>query len=421
MNPISIARGCAARTPALLLVALLLAFGCGEPDTAGSEAREPTDAEFDRGPHGGRLLTDGPFGLELTIHGRGASPEMRVYVFDDGAPRPPSDVTLEVTVRRLGGRAERIHFAPRGDYLVGDREIPEPHSFDVEVLARAGGREHRFAFASYEGRVELDAEQRAAAGIEIARAEPATIHERIGLNGRVAANEETLAHVVPRFPGVARAIHKQLGDAVASGELLAVIESNESLHPYELRASLPGTVIAKDLAPGEFVASERTVFVIADLSTVWLDLDVHRPDFGRIQLGQPVRIDPGDGMPPGETTISYLSPIGAPDTQTLLARAVLPNPDGRWRPGLYVTAEVEVETAEVPIAVHTSALQRLHDEDVVFVADGDLFEAQPVELGRRDAERVELRAGLTPGQHYVAEGSFLVKAEIGKAGASHDH
>lgn len=421
MNRSSIARGGAARASALFVVALVLAFGCGEADDSGHDAHEHADAEFDRGPHGGRLLTDGPFGLELTIYERGVPPEMRVYAFDDGAPRPPSDVTLEVTLHRLGGRIEPIAFTPRGDYLVGDREITEPHSFDVEVLARAGGREHRFAFESYEGRVELDAEQRAAAGIEIARAEPATIHERIPLNGRVAANEETLTHVVPRFPGVVRAVHKQLGDPVARGDLLAVLESNESLHPYELRASLPGTVIAKDLAPGEFVASDRTAFVIADLSTVWLDLAVHRPDFGRVRLGQPVSIDAGDGAPPAAATISYLSPIGAPDTQTLLARAVLPNPDGRWRPGLYVTAEVEVETAEVPIAVCTSALQRLRDRDVVFVADGDVLEAQPVELGRRDADRVELRAGLAAGQRYVAEGSFLVKAEIGKAGASHDH
>lgn len=421
MNRIPIARGGAARTPALLLVALLLAFGCGEPGDSGRDARELSDAEFDRGPHGGRLLTDGPFGLELTIYERGVPPEMRVYVFDHGAPRPASDVTLEVTLHRLGGRVERIAFTPRGDYLVGDREIQEPHSFDVEVLAREGEREHRFTFESYEGRVELDAEQRAAAGIEIALAEPATIHGRIPLNGRIAANEETLAHVVPRFPGVVRSVHKQLGDPVANGELIAVIESNESLHPYELRASLAGTVIAKDLTPGEFVASDRTVFAIADLSAVWLDLDVHRPDFGRLRLGQPVTIDAGDGAPPGEAAISYLSPIGAPDTQTLLARALLPNPDGRWRPGLYVTAEVEVETAEVPVAVRASALQRLRDWDVVFVADGDVLEAQPVALGRRDADRVELRAGLAAGQRYVAEGSFLVKAEIGKAGASHDH
>jgi cobalt-zinc-cadmium efflux system membrane fusion protein len=100
---------------------------------------------------------------------------------------------------------------------------------------------------------------------------------------------------------------------------------------------------------------------------------------------------------------------------------LLPNPDGRWRPGLYVTAEVEVATVDVPVAVSASAVQRLRDRDVVFVSEGDLVEAQPVELGRRDADRVELRAGLAAGQRYVAEGSFLLKAEVGKAGASHEH
>ena len=106
-------------------------------------------------------------------------------------------------------------------------------------MAREGGREHRFAYASYENRVTLAPEQLEAAGIEVATAGPATIHERVVLNGRIAPNEDALAHVMPRFPGVVRSVHKRLGDAVARGDLLAVIESNESLQPYELRARSP--------------------------------------------------------------------------------------------------------------------------------------------------------------------------------------
>jgi cobalt-zinc-cadmium efflux system membrane fusion protein len=134
-----------------------------------------------------------------------------------------------------------------------------------------------------------------------------------------------------------------------------------------------------------------------------------------------VRIDAGDGSPPASSTLAYLSPIGSPNTQTLLARAVLPNPDRSWRPGLFVTAEVEVDAAPVPVAVAAEALQRVRDWDVVFLAAGDVFEAQPVELGRRDGERVEITAGLAAGQRYVATGSFILKAEAGKSGATHDH
>lgn len=269
--------------------------------------------------------------------------------------------------------------------------------------------------------VALDAEQIAVAGIEVAEAGPAEIRERIPLNGRIAPNEDVLAHVMPRFPGVVRSVHKRLGDPVAPGDVLAVVESNQSLHPYELRARLPGTVIAKDVSPGEFVTSDRELFVVADLSTVWVDLDVYRPDFGRLAPGQRVRVDAGDGTPPAETTLAYLSPIGTPSTQTLLARAVLPNPDRSWRPGLFVTAEVEIDASPAPVTVAATALQRLRDADVVFVADAGGFAVRPVVLGRRDRERVEVREGLAPGERYAARGSFLVKAELGKAAAEHDH
>jgi cobalt-zinc-cadmium efflux system membrane fusion protein len=378
-------------------------------------------ASFERGPHRGRWLEDGGFALELTIFEQGVPPEFRAFVYQSEKPSDPAGVQLEVTLHRLGDRVDHIGFAPRGEYLLGDQTVYEPHSFDAEVVAREGGREHRFRFSSYENRVTLAPEQLETAGISVATAAPATIREHVTLNGRVAPNEDALAHVMPRFPGVVRSVHKRLGDSVARGDLLVVVESNESLHPFELRAQLAGTVIAKDVSPGEFVSTDRELFQIADLSTVWVDLDVYRRDFGRLRVGQPVRIDAGDGSAPVQSTLTYLSPIGSVNTQTLLARAVLPNPDRSWRPGLFVTAEVEVGASPVPVAVSVGALQRLRDWDVVFIAANDVFEAQPVELGRRDATHVEIVSGLTAGQGYVAVGSFVLKADAGKSVATHDH
>ena len=100
---------------------------------------------------------------------------------------------------------------------------------------------------------------------------------------------------------------------------------------------------------------------------------------------------------------------------------MLANPDLSWRPGLFVTAEVEVGAEQVPVAVAVDALQRLRDWDVVFIAAGDVFEAQPLEIGRSDAALVEVVSGLSAGQSYVAAGSFVLKAEAGKSGATHDH
>jgi cobalt-zinc-cadmium efflux system membrane fusion protein len=409
---------------ALALGLVVLAAGtlaCTRSEPAPEGDAHGGAPSFERGPHRGRWLADGPFALELTIFEEGVPPEFRAYFYRDREPIDPSQVALEVTLRRLAGRTDHIRFAPRGPYLLGDQTVYEPHSFDAEIVAREGGREHRFQFSSYENRVELEPEQIAAAGVEIATAGPETIRERVVLNGRITPNEDALIHVMPRFPGVVRAVHKRLGDPVARGDLLATIESNESLQSFELRAQIAGTVIAKDVAPGEFVSTDRVLFEVADLDDVWVDLDVYRRDFARLRVGQPARIDAGDGGPPAPTRLAYLSPIGAIDSQTLLARAVLPNPDRSWRPGLFVTAEVEVGANDVAVAVTADALQRIRDWDVVFLADGNRFEAQPVELGHSDGTRVEVTSGLAAGQRYVSAGSFILKAEAGKTGATHDH
>jgi membrane fusion protein, heavy metal efflux system len=99
----------------------------------------------------------------------------------------------------------------------------------------------------------------------------------------------------------------------------------------------------------------------------------------------------------------------------------LENSDGTWRPGLFVDGEIVVEESEVPVAVRSSALQTFRDWDVVFMQDRNIFEIAILELGRRDEEWVEVVSGLKAGQKYVADNSFIIKADIGKSGATHDH
>ncbi|MEO7434259.1 MAG: efflux RND transporter periplasmic adaptor subunit [Candidatus Binatia bacterium] len=138
-------------------------------------------------------------------------------------------------------------------------------------------------------------------------------------------------------------------------------------------------------------------------------------------MGQTATIEAGGGVPPAEGRIIYLSPFGAESTQTLLARVEIVNAAGDWRPGLFATAEIVVEEVRVPVAVRASALQTFRDWDVVFLNDGAVFQVAPLELGRRDPEWVEVVDGLRGGERYAAENSFIVKADVGKSGASHDH
>lgn len=413
-------RSLVAAAGAVLAVAL---YACG-PASESRETAEPGDhheEETARGPRGGVLLGDEDLQLEVTIFERGAPPELRVYPMRGGEPLDPKGVALEAELHRLGGRVDRIGFAPQGDFLRGDRTVEEPHSFDVALSARVGGTAHRFEYASHEGRVELEEAAREAAGIGLATAGAARIRTALPLNGRIVPNEDSLAHLTPRFPGVVREVRKRLGDSTAKHEVLAVVESNESLHPYEIRSPVAGTVIFKEVSAGEYVSADRVIYAVADLSTVWADLDVYPSEFPRLRVGQRVTLSSGRDGPPVESSLAYLSPIGSQSSQTLLARSVLPNADGRWSPGLFVRGDVVVEETEVPVAVRSEALQRLRDWDVVFVRFGSTFEARPVELGRRDGPLVEIEAGLEPGASYAAENSFVLKADVEKAGASHDH
>jgi len=125
-----------------------------------------------------------------------------------------------------------------------------------------------------DGRVVLGPEATAKAGIEVLIAGPASIRSTLLLRGRLVPNENLVAHIMPRFDGLAREVRKALWDTVEKDELLVVVEGNESLHPYEVRSRIAGTVVAKDVAPGEAVSSAREMFVVADLRNVWADLDV---------------------------------------------------------------------------------------------------------------------------------------------------
>ena len=406
---------------AFALAIALAACGGGANEHTAEGQHGESNAEFERGPHRGRMLRDGDFAVELAIFERGVPPEFRAWVSQDGEPVPPAEVQLEVELRRFGDRRDVIRFAPAGDFLRGDATVTEPHSFDVTVRAALGGAKHHSTYSSYEGRVTVDAAAAKEAGVAVEVAVPAQIRETLLLYGRIEPDGDRTAHITPRFPGIVVDARKRLGDAVAKDEVVAIVESNESLRPYELRSRIAGTIIEKHAAPGEFAATDAPLYVVSDLGRVWADLQVHRRDAERLRVGQRAWIDAGDGGEPIEARVDYVSPLASFDSQTTLARLVVDNASGRWRPGLFVSARVEVETVAAPVAVRTSALQRVRDWDVVFLADGDSYEAQPVELGLGDGTWTEIRAGLSAGQPYAAAGSFILKADVGKSGASHDH
>ena len=272
-----------------------------------------------------------------------------------------------------------------------------------------------------EGRVELTAAQLKNSEIVIEEAGPAKLRTKLRVFGKISPNEERLAHVMPRYPGIVRRVGKRLGDNVQKNDVLAVVQSNESLQEYEIKSDIAGTVVQKDVVVGESVGADKTIFVVVDLSTVWVDLNVYRQDFAKLRVGEKVLLEAAGVPEKVEGVISYISPFGAESTQTMLARAEVPNTSGMLRPGLFVSADVILEEEEVDVAVKESALQTIEEKEIVFVQEGDSFEPRPIKLGRRDGDFVEIVSGILPGESYAAKNSFVLKAQIGKGEASHEH
>lgn len=285
-------------------------------------------------------------------------------------------------------------------------------------------KEHGAGEHHDEQRVQLTPAQLANADLKIEEAGPATIRTMVAVYGKVAPNEEALARVVPRFPGIVKAVKKRLGDSVQRGEVLAQIESNESLKVYDVTAEINGTVIQKDITLGELAKDDKTIFTVANLETVWINLSIFRRDFGSLSVGSPVEFHTGEGHVSGQqhihAKVDYISPFGSEGSQTMLARCVVPNPEGILRPGLYVDGEVVTGQIEAEVSVDNGALQQVNGKTVVFVAEGDAFEPREIILGVKDSDRTQITKGLKPGERYVAKNSFVMKAELGKGDAEHE-
>jgi len=256
-------------------------------------------------------------------------------------------------------------------------------------------------------------------GVHLGTAAPGAVDTGIELPAEVRPNADRLAHVAPRFPGIVREVGKHVGDRVRGGDVLARIES-DNLATYDLRAAFDGTVIDKHLSPGEAVTRERPVFVVADLSSVWVTLHVYQRALPLLEVGQSVVVTTRDGSLEAEGTLSYLSPVVDEATRAAVGRVVLSNPDGRWRPGLFVVATVS-RPVDAPVVVPRRALHTMGGDTVVFVAVDDTFVVRPVTVGAVGRTKAAITAGLSPDERFADEGSFLVKAELGKGAAEHHH
>ncbi|HPO13278.1 MAG TPA: efflux RND transporter periplasmic adaptor subunit [Candidatus Hydrogenedentes bacterium] len=382
---------------------------------------------------------------------------------------------------------------------------PKEENHDKDVLEHSASAEspesNEHAHEENVEAVQMTAAQIEKNQIKLAEAGPGELSIPLTLPGEIKLNADRVAHVVPRIPGVAQEVYKNLGDAVKTGEVMAVLDSREladlkagylaakerealaaamyeresglwtkkisaeqdylsaknalaearivsrtaeqqlhaigfseeyveklsaqthiSLTRYEILAPFDGTIIEKHITLGEALKEDATVFIVADLSSVWVDFNVYQKDLSVIQKGQEILIKDSAASDAGITAaVSYIGPVMGEETRTATARAVVENREGRWRPGQFVTGYLATEKVTVPVAIPKTALQRIQGESVVFLRTDEGFKAVPVSLGRNTQTHVEILEGLVPGQSYVAEGSFLLKATLEKSELSHGH
>lgn len=201
-------------------------------------------------------------------------------------------------------------------------------------------------------------------------------------------------------------------------------ESNHSenyLARFEILAPISGLIISKEIAQGRTLKKDQEIFTIADVSTVWTAITAYPKDLNIVKVGQTASISATAFNVTGEGEVTYISTLIGEQTRTATIRIELDNKEGKWRPGMFVNAKLVTKEIQVPVAITMDALQTIFGKSTIFGRYGEYFEIRPLELGRNDGETVEILNGFSAGEQYAAGNSFILKAELGKDGASHDH
>ena len=215
-------------------------------------------------------------------------------------------------------------------------------------------------------------------------------------------------------------LHANLGDRVARGALLARVESSSSLQTYPIYAPISGVITQRNTNIGD-IADSDPMFVISDPSRTVATFPIFPRDIERVRPGQSVLIRGLEGQRAQGSRIRDFLPLAEVSSQAVTARAPLPNRDGFWRPGMAVRGLVSVDQRRVPLAVRTDAIQQFRDFRVVFAKIGETYEVRMLELGQEGPEWTEVLSGIDAGTVYASENSYVIKADIEKSGASHDH
>lgn len=374
---------------------------------------------YSKGPQGGKLFRDGNFSIELTIFETGIPPEMRVFCYLDDKLIAPSSVALEIALNRLGNKTDNLSFVAEHDYLLSEQVVTEPHSFDIEIRASHEGKKYSWNTPSYEGRSEINSRILKLSNIELGNTGPHQLQFSRSLFGVVAIPNQAKAAIFSAYPSVVEKIHVNIGDKVTAGQVLATVLNQKTLQRYTIKSPIAGEITEWQASVGARVDSESFAEV-AELSKVWLELSAFPEDIDELAVGQDVIVSDLHGHKKVSGKLSYIAPLMT-GGHIARARVSIDNPEGDWRPGMHAKGKVLTRSKPVALAIDKRGLQEFRGNDVVFAKFGDTFEVRMLELGESDGEFIEVLGGIDSNVEYATKNSFLIKADVLKDGASHDH
>jgi len=267
-----------------------------------------------------------------------------------------------------------------------------------------------------QGRVEITPDIAAKAGIKSKTASSGQINQTITLYGKTIADPGKVSQIRASYPGTITKVRANIGDHVKAGDVLVEIESSESLKRYTLRSPLAGVITTRNGNPGE-QAQAQVLMTVADYNQIWVEFRVFPTQAHKISIGQPVTAS--SDIRTSDSVIKHLLPNnnGQP---FMLARVPLDNAGGQWTPGLLLEGKVVIKKSQLPLVVYNRALQSFQNQQVVFVQQGNRYEARPLKLGLSDEQFTEVIEGLNVGDQYVVENSYLIKADLEKSAATDD-
>lgn len=252
-------------------------------------------------------------------------------------------------------------------------------------------------------------------GIKTTQVSSQKINQQVSSYGNLTTSPEQLSHVSARFPGLISSVNVNIGDNIKKGKLLAQVESNDSLRTYSIKSPIEGTVIQRHANIGEFV-SEQVLFAIANFDALWAELRIYPTHRSQVTAGQHVEIAINKQVVEGE--IAHIIPVVNHPYQ--LARVKIDNSQLGLSPGMLIEGNIVIDQFMAKAAVTNEAIQIMEGKEGVFIRSGKSYTFAALQLGRKDAHYTEVLSGITNGQEYVSQNSYLIKADIKKSEAE-DH